>query len=207
MTTDSVTAIEALKSASASQSVTLTPLWHLGQWYDVVIRWEPNGRTIATDENGACPMPCLVRNCRGCRRVIAMTSIVWRCPRCRREQRHTAQLARRWHRLAQRLRTVCMTCRELFRPRRGSACYCSQACRQRAYRLRLGQSQDKQGHVPQDYRGQAGQGITYIPVPCPCPRAALSLPTELGNRETAVGTFSYNRVTSDVSTSPSGKCS
>lgn len=135
-----VTASEALKSAGASDSVTPMPFWYLGGWYEAVIRWVSISgvqRAIATTVDGTGAVFCLVRTCRTCDVRIAMTRIVWRCPWCRREQRFTAQLARRLYRRAQRLRTVCMSCTQSFRPLRGSACYCSQACRQRAYRQRI----------------------------------------------------------------------
>jgi hypothetical protein len=63
----------------------------------------------------------------------------WGVSRCRSCSDRCAQRARRRQRRAE-LRAVCAVCNETFSPRRADARFCSDACRQKAYRQRGGEN-------------------------------------------------------------------
>lgn len=75
--------------------------------------------------------------CKGCERVyFTQVHCVKFCYECRFDNIGTKHV-RRKSRLAKRENTVCKSCGTTFTPKRSGAVYCSNACRQKAYRERV----------------------------------------------------------------------
>ena len=75
--------------------------------------------------------------CKGCERVyFTQVHCVKFCYECRFDN-IGAKHVRRKTRLAKRENTVCKSCGNTFTPKRTGAVYCSNACRQKAYRSRV----------------------------------------------------------------------
>ena len=76
-------------------------------------------------------------NCKGCERVyFTQVHCVKFCYECRFDNIGAMYVKRRKS-LEKRKNTVCKNCGNTFTPRRSGAVYCSNACRQKAYRERV----------------------------------------------------------------------
>ena len=76
-------------------------------------------------------------SCKGCQEhFYTYNKDIKYCLNCRNSNVGTS-LAKRRERLQRRENTICKSCGEAFTPQRAGAVYCSNACRQKAYRGRV----------------------------------------------------------------------